>query len=251
MPRDLFGAVAAGTAGLPAARSRKSTLLTVSIATHTLVILLVAAVQVGQVGRWPTPRQVLAFYDQPRLARPTDIALPPVRRHPDDASSHSESVRKEAPSIPSPPAPLTEPSGIAPDTSPDGLTTSGSGGLGIEDGPRGIPDDVGIKVAPPTRPPAQTPIRPHSGIRAPAKIVHVAPLYPPLARATKVQGIVIIEATIDVHGNVESARVLRSEALLDQAALDAVRQWKFSPTLLNGVAVPIVMTVTVNFRLDQ
>ena len=64
------------------------------------------------------------------------------------------------------------------------------------------------------------------------------------------QGIVIIEATIDVHGNVASARVLRSVAPLDQAALDAVGQWKFSPTLLNGVAVPIVMTVTVNFMLD-
>jgi protein TonB len=124
-------------------------------------------------------------------------------------------------------------------------------GPGFDNNTRGIPDNVGITIEPPAAPPAQTPIRPHSGIRAPEKIVHVAPLYPPLARASHVHGIVIIEATIDVRGNVESARVLRSVALLDQAALDAVRQWKFSPTLLNGVAVPIVMTVTVNFRLDQ
>jgi protein TonB len=90
----------------------------------------------------------------------------------------------------------------------------------------------------------------HSGIRTPEKIVHVAPLYPSLARASRVQGMVIIEATIDSRGHVESVRILRSVALLDQAALDAVRQWTFTPTLLNGVAVPIIMTVTVNFKLE-
>ena len=65
------------------------------------------------------------------------------------------------------------------------------------------------------------------------------------------QGVVIIEAIIDSRGNVESARLLRSIALLDQAALDAVHQWKFTPTRLNGVAVPIIMTVTVNFKLSE
>jgi protein TonB len=62
---------------------------------------------------------------------------------------------------------------------------------------------------------------------------------------------VIIEATIDEHGDVIRAQVLRSIPLLDGAALGAVRQWRFSPTLLNGVAVPIVMTVTVNFTLTD
>ena len=90
-----------------------------------------------------------------------------------------------------------------------------------------------------------------SSIRPPSKVVHVAPQYPQIARASRVQGLVIIEATIDVSGNVQSASVLRSIPLLDQAALDAVRQWKFTPTLLNGVAVPVVMTVTVNFELSQ
>jgi len=88
-------------------------------------------------------------------------------------------------------------------------------------------------------------------VRAPTKTVHVAPLYPALARASRVQGVVVIEATIDVNGNVQSARILRSIPLLDQAALDAVYQWKFTPTLLNGIAVPIIMTVTVNFQLAE
>jgi protein TonB len=61
---------------------------------------------------------------------------------------------------------------------------------------------------------------------------------------------VILEAVIAEDGRVRDVRVLRSIQLLDQAAIDAVRQWRFTPTLLNGVPVPIVMTVTVNFELQ-
>jgi protein TonB len=86
-------------------------------------------------------------------------------------------------------------------------------------------------------------------IRAPQKIVDVAPIYPPLARAAGVEGIVILEAVIAEDGSVRDVRVLRSVPLLDAAATEAVRQWRFSPTLLNGEPVPIVMTVTVAFRL--
>jgi protein TonB len=65
-----------------------------------------------------------------------------------------------------------------------------------------------------------------------------------------VQGIVIIEATIGPDGKVQDARVLRSIPLLDAAALDAVRGWEFTPTLLNNQPVPVVMTVTVQFSLQ-
>jgi protein TonB len=61
---------------------------------------------------------------------------------------------------------------------------------------------------------------------------------------------VIIEAIIGPDGRVQEAKVLRSIPLLDAAALDAVRQWQFTPTLLNGVPVPVIMTVTVNFTLQ-
>lgn len=63
-------------------------------------------------------------------------------------------------------------------------------------------------------------------------------------------GSVIIEATIGADGKVINAKVLRSVAKLDQAALDAVKQWEYSPTLLNGKPVPVKMTVTVTFKLD-
>ena len=76
------------------------------------------------------------------------------------------------------------------------------------------------------------------------------PVYPEVALASKVQGIVILEAIIGKDGTVVSARVLRSVPLLDEAALDAVRQWEFTPTYLNNVPVEVVMTVTVNFTLS-
>ena len=84
-------------------------------------------------------------------------------------------------------------------------------------------------------------------MRTPRKIRDVRPVYPQEARDARVQGVVIIEARIEPDGRVGSARVLRSIPLLDQAALDAVQQWEFEPTLLNGAPVAVVMTVTVQF----
>ena len=95
-----------------------------------------------------------------------------------------------------------------------------------------------------------TALRVGENIKAPAKIRDVRPAYPPIARAANVTGVVIIEVRIGTDGSVEEAHVIRSIPLLDQAALDAVKQWKFVPTMMNGQAVPIIMTVTVNFTLQ-
>ena len=84
-------------------------------------------------------------------------------------------------------------------------------------------------------------------IRPPLKIKDVAPVYPAIALSARVQGDVVIEATIDEEGKVADARVVKSVPLLDQAALDAVRQWEYRPSLLNGAPVAVVSTVTVRF----
>lgn len=84
-------------------------------------------------------------------------------------------------------------------------------------------------------------------VREAIRTAYVEPVYPEIARRAGVTGVVILEAVIDPHGNVTDVNVLRSIPLLDEAAIDAVRQWKYEPTLLNGVPVPIVMTVTVRF----
>jgi TonB family protein len=86
-------------------------------------------------------------------------------------------------------------------------------------------------------------------INPPKKIKDARPEYPAIAQQARVQGVVILEARIDEAGNVSDARPLRSIPLLDQAAIDAVKQWQYTPTLLNGVAVPVIMTVTVNFSM--
>lgn len=87
-------------------------------------------------------------------------------------------------------------------------------------------------------------------IKAPERIHYVQPAYPDEAKEAKVQGIVIIEAIVDESGHVVSTKILRSIAGLDQAAADAVMQWVYTPTTLNGVPTPVLMTVTVNFTLQ-
>ena len=106
------------------------------------------------------------------------------------------------------------------------------------------------KCCPPPPPPPPAPVRVGGNIKQPQKVRDVKPTYPGIAQSARVQGVVIIEATIGPDGKVKDAKVLRSIALLDQAALDAVRQWEFTPTLLNGVPVPVIMTVTGNFTLQ-
>ena len=98
--------------------------------------------------------------------------------------------------------------------------------------------------------PADRALRVGGNIKPPEKVRDVRPVYPPIAKAANVAGIIILEVRIGTDGRVEEAHVLKSIPLLDEAALDAVKQWEFTPTLLNGQAVPIIMTTTVNFTLQ-
>jgi protein TonB len=97
--------------------------------------------------------------------------------------------------------------------------------------------------------------RPHlyvgpSKFITPTRIVDVKPEYSESARTAKAQGIVVLEAQIELDGRVCNPRVLRSIPLLDQSAIDAVLQWRFTPAMRNGVAVPVITTMTVNFTLQ-
>jgi TonB family protein len=87
-------------------------------------------------------------------------------------------------------------------------------------------------------------------IKEPRKLRNVNPSYPDIAKQARVQGVVILECTIGSDGRVQEVKVLRGIPLLDEAAVDAVRQWVYTPTLLNGVPVPVIMTVTVHFKLS-
>ena len=105
-------------------------------------------------------------------------------------------------------------------------------------------------VLPPPPPPPPAPVRVGGNIKAPERIKNVDPVYPSIALSARVTGIVILEAVIGLDGKVSEVTILRGAALLDDAAINAVRQWEYTPTLLNGVPIRVVMTVTVNFTLQ-
>jgi protein TonB len=145
-------------------------------------------------------------------------------------------------------APVEAPREVKPEPPPQSFTAAVGGVAGGI--PGGVPGGIVGGIPPPPPPPPAAPVRVGGDIKEPRKIHDVKPIYPQIAMTAKVQGVVIIEATIGKDGSVTNAKILRSQPLLDQAALDAVKQWKFTPTLLNGVPVEVIMTVTVNFTLQ-
>ncbi|MBI4479037.1 MAG: TonB family protein [Acidobacteria bacterium] len=102
---------------------------------------------------------------------------------------------------------------------------------------------------PPPPPPPQERIRVGGQVQS-AKLVNQArPVYPPLARQARIQGTVRLEAVINKDGAIEELKVVSGHPLLIKAAQDAVLQWRYQPTMLNGVAVEVITTIDVNFTL--
>ena len=87
-------------------------------------------------------------------------------------------------------------------------------------------------------------------VKAARLISSVPPMYPSLARAQHIEGQVLVDALVDVNGRVSSMKVVSGPVLLHQAAMDALRQWKYQAAMLDGKAVPMHLTVTVQFRLQ-
>jgi protein TonB len=156
-------------------------------------------------------------------------------------------------------APIEAPATVEPEP----MATSGDGGTfgGVEGGvPGGVVGGIvgGIPEAAPPPPPPPPPPAPRGPVRiggqlsAPALVQRVDPEYPELARAAQMQGIVILEAVVGEDGDVSEVKLLRSAGyagVLDRAALKAVKQWRYSPLLLNGHPTAFVLTVTMSFSL--
>ena len=105
-----------------------------------------------------------------------------------------------------------------------------------------------VEAAPPPPPKPTGPVRVGGQIKTPALLHRVEPLYPDLAAQAHIAGIVILEASVGTDGCVQTVKVLRSaQTLLDRAATDALKQWQYSPLVLNGNATPFVLTVTFTF----
>jgi periplasmic protein TonB len=216
----------------------------VSIVVHTLVVAAACIAQLLAVGTLPDPHAALTFAGAMPI-RVIDIPLPPRR-----ASATPPAASNSAPGA----APLVAPNEIGAERPPQNGTTGVTDAIGIERGISSI-DGFGtvqaIEHVPAPAAPPQAPVRLHAGMQPPRKLVHLDPIYPSIAQSARVEGTVILETVIDIDGRVTSVRVLRSIPLLDQAAMDAVKRWAFTPTLLNGTPVPVAMTVTVRFALTS
>ena len=121
--------------------------------------------------------------------------------------------------------------------------------------------DLNQRVAPPpvapkpqaqtTQPTTPSRVRVGGNVRPPKLIHEVRPVYPQLARQARIQGVVKINAIVSRDGSVQSLQIAGGHPLLVQAAIDAVRQWRYEPTLLNGEPVEVILVVDVNFRLSN
>jgi protein TonB len=231
---------------------RRSSFTIISITVHALIVSAVLVFPLF--APVPIPRLFapgLAWAPE-RVVQPVDISLPASARTRTESPATASRQRAARPAI-ADAAPLEPQTGIAPETGREAISNGTRERVSSLEQGGGSVDGLGVTENPPPAPPApapQPPQRLHQGIQAPRKVVDVAPRYPALARESHVDGIVILDVIIDETGNVTSTHVLKSVTLLDQAAIDAVRLWKFTPARLNGQAIPIVMTVTVAFRLQ-
>ncbi len=229
MARELFGDVIN-----PAIRvgTKKWYTVPLSVATHVIVLGALVVIPLLATDMLPTPQSVMAFVAMPPPPPPPAAPTPPVP------------VQQVNPNA----APVEAPKEIRAEPPPQNYSVGVVGGVagGI---PGGVMGSV-VQGIPAPPPPPQAPVRVGGDIKEPKKIVDAKPVYPEIAQRAKISGIVIIEATIGRDGSVRDAKVLRSQPFLDQAALDAVRKWRFTPTLLNGVPVEVIMTVTVNFTFS-
>ena len=107
----------------------------------------------------------------------------------------------------------------------------------------------GTSIASPPAPKAPDVVRVGGDIKPPARIFYQPPVYPTIAQTARVEGTVMLEATIDESGMIRDLKVVRSIPLLDRAAIDAVSKWRYTPTRLNGAPVAVIMSVNVTFTL--
>jgi protein TonB len=226
---------------------RRGYTVPLSIAAHALLIAAVIIVPLVATDSplLPAPSAMFAFVTA------ADPPAPPAAPPRVAAAQTRAPVPATNPGV----APLDAPTDVTPERP---LQATGDLLTGLENTTGVVPGGGLERFAalppppPPPRPadrPATEPVRLRGGVQGPTKIKDVPPTYPRIAQAARVQGVVIIEATIGPTGTVQDARILRSIPLLDAAALEAVRQWEYTPTLLNGVPVPVLMTITVNFTL--
>jgi protein TonB len=222
-------------------RSHLSGSVPISIALHLVVVLLVLIIPLTASIELPDPAWHVPDY------------MPATPAPPPPAVVRPPSAATPTPTAPTNPAiaPTTAPDAIKPEVAPPGPPD-----LGLPPSP-GVPDGIGIMttdkpiiITPPEPPRQVAPVRVADLPVTPRKTVDVRPVYPEIARIARVEGTVIMEAVLDTNGRVTQLRVLKTVPMLEQAAVDAVRQWRYTPSLYGGHPVSVLMTITVRFALQ-
>jgi protein TonB len=227
----------------------------VAMVIHLVVILVVVVIPLLlATHELPAVPTMMAFIAPPPAAPPPPPP-PPVPASPVPVA------RPEARPVPTTgqfAAPIDPPIEIQPERgTPPEVQSSARALGGIEGGtPGGVAGGIVGGVVSPTPPPpppppppgASIPVRVGGKVTAPALLHRVEPTYPNDAAMARLSGLVIFEATVNAKGYVESVKLLRSRSpLLDQAAQEALMQWRYSPLVLNGMQTPFILTVTFNF----
>jgi protein TonB len=225
-------------------RGHLSGSLPISVAVHLAVLLMLFAVPL--IGNIIVPT-VMATAPGYMLAAPAppppEVLVHPTPRPPQNTAS-------DAPM----PIPTTAPTAILPDRDvrsfDPGPAPPDSTAIGDA---VGVPMHLGTYAAAP-RPP--DPPKPSGSVRvadlpvAPRKTADMRPIYPDIARLARIEGTVVMEAVLDPSGRVTQLHVIKSVPMLDQAALDAVGQWRYTPSVYGGRPVSVLMTITVRFTLQ-
>jgi len=239
MPRDLF----AETLNHRAGPRRSKWTIAGSVLAHIRVVAALAVIPLMSLLDDVVIHASDLMYNAPPIVMPVTASPPP----PKTAAPTPAVNPKAAPSQPSQDEVTKEPPELGPPGPPSTIINPNRG-PGFPSGDRGPLRVDDVVVAPPP-PQVKTPVPVGGDIKPPARTYYVDPVYPSVAVSVKQEGMVILEATIDESGTVKNLKVLRSVPLLDKAAIEAVSKWRYMPTKLNGVPVPVLLTVTVTFAL--
>jgi protein TonB len=224
-------------------RSRFTGSLPISIGVHFIVLLMLLIIPLTATLELPDPAAHLPDYM--RVAPPPPPPAAPRMARAPAASPQPQADETAAPTE-APPSIAPEPGrpGLAPD--PGAIPSVGGepGGIGV------LTSGSPIVLQPPDPPRPAGPVRVADLPVTPRKIGDMRPAYPEIARAARIEGTVILEAVLDTAGRVTQLRVLQSAPMFDQAALEAVRQWRYTPSLYGGRPVSVLMTITVRFTLQ-
>jgi TonB family protein len=231
-------------------RSRSARTLPISVLLH--VAALAAVVVLPLLAQEPLPPVAPTVIRDVVPAQIAVVKPPPGRPQGKPATTQGP---------PRPPRPAaTPPTFVVPTEIPEGPPIpddfldvgGGCRGEGCIDG--GLLIDTGSDWKPLVPVPDQSTDTPivlkGTTIEPPRKLRHVDPIYPELAVKTHVQGVVVLDCTINPRGQVVNVQVVSGSPLLSPAAVDAVSQWRYSSTLLHGAPVPVVLTVEVSFILE-